>query len=183
MACLLGMLKDVPHFSGLSSIGVKVKSMWPLVRHTSFERGGVWDLSRFPMPTWICVDSIIPCPGVIDKEGADTVGVQSSQTITLRMMITTTHIFHGIKERAHVFIPLKSKPHRDTRPLWRMAFSSYLDGVWEWVQVTTYHNVGINLKQLIEVLHCDLQVKIHEELVKVQADILEAIANFIITSK
>ena len=27
------------------SIDVKVKSMWPLVRHTSFERGGVWDLS------------------------------------------------------------------------------------------------------------------------------------------
>ena len=31
-----------------------------------------------PMPTWICVDSIIPCPGVIDKEGADMVGVHSS---------------------------------------------------------------------------------------------------------
>ena len=36
----------------------------------------------FPMPSWIWVDTIIPCPGVINKEGADTVGVHSSQTIT-----------------------------------------------------------------------------------------------------
>ena len=41
-----------------------------------------------------------------------------------------------------------------------------------------YHNNGFNLKQLIEVLHCDLQVTIHEGLVKVQDDILKAIANF-----
>ena len=82
-----------------------------------------------PMPTWICVYSIIPCLGVIDKEGADTVGVNSSQTITFRVMIASTHFFHGIKERAHVFIPLKLKHCRDTRSLWRMAFFSYLDGV------------------------------------------------------
>ena len=25
------------------------------------------------MPSWICVNTIIPCPGVVDKEGADTV--------------------------------------------------------------------------------------------------------------
>ena len=43
----------------------------------------------------------------------------------------------------------------------------------------TYRNVCFNLKQLIEVLHCDLQVTIHEGLVKVQADILEAITNFV----
>ena len=42
-----------------------------------------------PVPTWICVNSIIPCPGVIDKEGADTVGVYLSETITFRMMIAT----------------------------------------------------------------------------------------------
>ena len=42
-----------------------------------------------------------------------------------------------------------------------------------------YHNVCFNLKQLIEILHCDLQVTIHEGLVEVQADILEAIANFV----
>ena len=51
------------------------------------KRRGVSPLCH-PMPTWICVNSIIPCPGVIDKEGADTVGVHSSQKITFRMMIT-----------------------------------------------------------------------------------------------
>ena len=34
-------------------------------------------------------------------------------------------------------------------------------------------------KQLIEVLYCNLQVTIHKGLVEVQADILEAIANFV----
>ena len=43
----------------------------------------------------------------------------------------------------------------------------------------TYCNIGFDLKQLIKVLHCDLQVTIHEGLVEVQDDILEAIANFI----
>ena len=41
----------------------------------------------------------------------------------------------------------------------------------------TYHNIGFNLKQLIKVLHCDLQVTIHKGLV--QADILKAIVNFV----
>ena len=41
-----------------------------------------------------------------------------------------------------------------------------------------FQNVGFNLKQLIRVLRCDLQVAIHEGLVKVQDDLLEAIANF-----
>ena len=77
------------------------------------KRRGVGPLCH-PVPTWICVDSIIPCPGVIGKEGADTVGVHSSQTITFRMMITFTHFFHRIKERAHVFIPLKFKHCRNT---------------------------------------------------------------------
>ena len=45
MAFLLGMSKDVPHSSGLSLIDVKVKSMWPPARHTSFKSGGMWDLS------------------------------------------------------------------------------------------------------------------------------------------
>ena len=74
------------------------------------KRRGVGPLCH-PMPTWICIDSIIPCP---DKEGADTVGVHSSQTITFRMMIASTHFFHGIEERAHVFILLEFKHHRDT---------------------------------------------------------------------
>ena len=77
------------------------------------KRRGVGPLCHH-MVSWISVNSIIPCPGVIDKEGADTVGVHSSQTITFRMMIATTHFFHGIKERSHVFIPLKFKYHRDT---------------------------------------------------------------------
>ena len=102
------------------------------------KRRGVGPLCH-PMPTWICVDSIIPCPGVIDKEGADTVGVHSSQTITFRMMIASTHFFHEIKERVHVFIPLKFKHHRESQSLWKTAFFSYLDGVWDWVQVTSDH--------------------------------------------
>ena len=59
ITCSLGTLKDVPHFSGLSSIDVKVKSMWLLVRHTSFKRGGVWDLS-VALCQLRSVDSIIP---------------------------------------------------------------------------------------------------------------------------
>ena len=54
-------------------------------------------------------------------------------------MSASTHFFHGIEERAHVFIPLEFKHHRDTQSLWRTAFFSYLDGVWEWVQVTSDH--------------------------------------------
>ena len=138
IACLLGMSKGAPHFSGPSLIDVKVKSMWPLVRHTSFKKRGVGPLCH-PIPTWICVNFIIPCPGVIDKEGACTVGVHWSQTITFRMMIATTHFFHGIEDRVHVFIPLEFKHCRDIQSLWRMAFFSYLDGVWECVQVTSDH--------------------------------------------
>ena len=35
------------------------------------------------------------------------------------------------------------------------------------------------MKQLIEVLHCDIQVTIHQGLVEAQTDILKAIAGFI----
>ena len=94
------------------------------------KRRGVGPLCH-PMPSWICIDTLIPCSGVVDKEGADTIGVHSFKTITFIMMITKSHFFFGIKERLHVFIPLEFKHHRDTRPLWRMAFFSYLDGVWE----------------------------------------------------
>ena len=132
IACLLGTSKDVPHSSGLSLIDVKVKLMVPLKK-----RRGVGPLCC-PLPSWICVDTIIPCPGVVDKEGADTVCVHSSQTITFRMMITTSH-FYCIEERSYVFIPLEFKHHKDTRPLCRTAFFSYLNGVWEWVQVTSDH--------------------------------------------
>ena len=51
---------------------------------------------------------------------------------------------------------------------------------WRWALLDlAYRNVGFDLKQLIKVLHCDLQMTIHEGLVKVQDDILKAIANFI----
>ena len=88
------------------------------------KRRGVRPLCH-PMPSWICVDTIIPCPGVVNKEG-----VHWSEAITFQMMIATSHFFHGIKERLHIFIPLEFKHHRDTRPMWRTAFFSYLDGVW-----------------------------------------------------
>ena len=55
------------------------------------------------------------------------------------MMIATSHFFYGIKERSHVFIPLEFKHHKDTRPQWRIAFSLYFEGVWEWVQVISDH--------------------------------------------
>ena len=134
MVYFLEASRDVQHFSGLSLIDVKVRSVWLQVKHTSFQRGGVWVLYH-PMPTWICVDSITLCPSVFDKEGADMVGVHSSQMITFRMMIALTH-FHGIEERVHVFIPLNFKHPTDNRSLWRTGFFSYLDRVWEWVQVT-----------------------------------------------
>ena len=102
------------------------------------KRRGVGPLCH-PMPTWICVDSIIPCPGVIDKEGADTFGVHSSQMITFRMMIASTHFFHGIEEKVYVFILLDFKHPRGNRSLWRTGFFSYLDWVWEWIQVTCDH--------------------------------------------
>ena len=45
------------------------------------KRRGVRPLCH-PMPSWICVDTVIPCPGVINKEGANSVGVHLSKTIT-----------------------------------------------------------------------------------------------------
>ena len=102
------------------------------------KRRGVGPICH-PMLSWICVDTLILCPGVVDKEGADTISVHSSQTITFQMMIITFHFFHGIEERSHVFIPLEFKYCKDTRPLWRMAFFSFLAGVWEWVQGTSDH--------------------------------------------
>ena len=35
-----------------------------------------------PMPSCICVNTIVTCLGVIDKQGADSIGVHSSQTIS-----------------------------------------------------------------------------------------------------
>ena len=63
------------------------------------KRRGVGSLCHL-MPSWICVDAIIPCPSVNEK-GADTFGVHSSQTITFQMMITTSHFFNG-RQKGHM---------------------------------------------------------------------------------
>ena len=92
-----------------------------------WKRRGVGPLCC-PMPSWICVDTVVSCPGVIDKEGAVSVGVHLAHTITFQMMIATSHFFNGIEERSHVFITLEFKHRRDTRPMWRTAF--YLIPQW-----------------------------------------------------
>ena len=38
-----------------------------------------------------------------------------------------------------VFIPLEFRDPQDIRSQWRVASFQYLDGVWEWVQVTGDH--------------------------------------------
>ena len=53
------------------------------------------------------------------------------------MMLATKHPFHGIQERANVFIPLEFRDLRDIRPRWRTVSFEYLNGVWELVQVTS----------------------------------------------
>ena len=82
-----------------------------------------------PMPSWICVNTVTPCPGVIDPEGAQACAIHSSQTLTFHMMLATKHHFHGIQERANVFIPLEFRDLRDIRSRWRTASFQYLDSV------------------------------------------------------
>ena len=91
------------------------------------------------MPSWICVDSVTLCPAVIDPEGAQSRAIRSSQTLSFWMMVATRHAFHGIQERANVFIPLEFRHPRDMRPRWRTASFQYLDGVWECIQVMSDH--------------------------------------------
>ena len=55
------------------------------------------------------------------------------------MILATKHAFHGIQERANVFIQLEFRHPRDMRPRLRTASFQYLDGVWEWVQVMSDH--------------------------------------------
>ena len=86
-----------------------------------------------PMPSWICVNIVTACPGVINPEGAQAHTIHSSQTLTFCMMLATKHHFHSIQERANVFILLEFKDLRDIRPRWRTASFQYLDGVWQWV--------------------------------------------------
>ena len=85
-----------------------------------------------PMPSWMCVDTVMLCSGVINPEGAQSQAIHSSQTLTFQMMVATRHVFHGIQERANVFIPLEFRHPRDMRPRWRTASFQYLNRVWEW---------------------------------------------------
>ena len=43
----------------------------------------------------------------------------------------------------------------------------------------TYQNVTFDMKQLVEVLQCDLQVTINEGLMETQMELLEAIGGFV----
>ena len=96
-------------------------------KHSFSGRGGGWDLF------------VTPCPGVINPEGAQVHAIHSLQTLKFHMMLATKHHFHGIQERANVFIPLEFRDPRDIRPRWRTASFQYLDRVCEWVQVTSDH--------------------------------------------
>ena len=49
-------------------------------------------------------------------------------------MLASNHCFEDIEEKVMVFIP-----GRDIRSLWRVTTFKYLDGAWEWVQVTSDH--------------------------------------------
>ena len=97
------------------------------------------------MPSWICVDSVILSPGAVDREGAKVLGVHSSQAMMYQMMLATTHFFNILEEWVNVFIPLKFNHPQDTRPMWSTATFSYLDGVWEWVQVPSDHVTNLYL--------------------------------------
>ena len=92
-----------------------------------------------PMLSWICVNTVKLCPGVINPEGAQSQAICSSQILTFRMMVATRHAFHSIQERANVFSPLELRYPRDMRPRWRTASYQYLNRVWEWVQVMSDH--------------------------------------------
>ena len=78
-----------------------------------------------------CVDTVMLCLGVIDPEGAQSRAIHSSQTLTFWMMVATRH--------ANVFISLEFRHPRDIRCRWRTNSFQYLNGVWEWVQVTSDH--------------------------------------------
>ena len=91
-----------------------------------------------PLPSWICVNTITLCPGVV-PERAQSQAIYSRQALTFGMMLATNHHFEGIQERAMVFIPFEFRDPQDIRSQWRVASFQYLDGVWEWVQVMSDH--------------------------------------------
>ena len=84
-----------------------------------------------PLPSWICINTITLCPGVVDPEGAQSQAIYSTQALTFHMMSATNHCFEGIQEKVMVFILLEFRDPQDTRSQWRVASFEYLDGVWE----------------------------------------------------
>ena len=68
-----------------------------------------------PLPSWICVDTITLCPGVVDPERAQSRAIYSTQALTFCMMLAANHHFKGIQEKAMVFIPLEFRDPQDTR--------------------------------------------------------------------
>ena len=71
-----------------------------------------------PLPSWICINTITLCPGVVDPERAQSRAIYSTQVLTFHMMLATKHHFEGIQEKAMVFIPLEFRDLQDTRSQW-----------------------------------------------------------------
>ena len=92
-----------------------------------------------PLPSWICVNTVTLCSGVVDPERAQSQAIYSTQALTFHMMLATNHRFEGIQERAMVFISLEFRDPLDIRSQWRVASFKNLDGVWDWVQVMSDH--------------------------------------------
>ena len=79
-----------------------------------------------PLPSWICVNTITLCPGVVDPERAQSRAIYSTQALTFCMMLATNHHFEGIQERAMVFIPLEFRDPQDIRSQWRVASNIWM---------------------------------------------------------
>ena len=86
------MASSTNHMAPLQGTLKGVSPVAPSQAYFLCKRRGVGPLCC-PMPSWICVDTLIPSPGVVDKEEADIIGVHPLQTITFRMMIATTDMY------------------------------------------------------------------------------------------
>ena len=75
----------------------------------------------------------------MDPEKTQSCVIYSMQILTFHLMLASNHHFEGIKEKVMVFILLEFRDCRDIRSLWRVTAFEYLDGAWEWVQVTSDH--------------------------------------------
>ena len=75
----------------------------------------------------------------MDPEKTQSCAIYLMQMLTFCLMLALNHYIEGIKEKVMVFVPLKFRDPRDITSLWRVATFKYLDGAWEWVQVTSDH--------------------------------------------